>query len=101
VIDLQSYAVRTPGVVGQVVEDEAVVVLPERGAINVLNEVGARIWELADGSRRVVEIISTICEEYEVDAAQAEADALVFLGDLATRGVIMLVPTQEETTGAA
>ena len=35
-----------PGVVYQIVDGEAVVVLPQAGQIKVLNEVGTRIWSL-------------------------------------------------------
>jgi hypothetical protein len=87
-LTLESYPIPAPGVVGRVVEDEAVLVLPERGEVKVLNEVGARIWELANGQRPVSEIAASICEEYEVDLEVAAADTLEFLADLEFRGVI-------------
>lgn len=77
-----------PGVVGRVVDDEAILVLPEKGEVKVLNEVGARIWELADGSRSVREIAKLICKEYEVKQELAEADTLDFLQELEIRGAI-------------
>jgi hypothetical protein len=87
-LTLESYPIPAPGVVGRVVEDEAVLVLPERGEVKVLNEVGARIWELANGKRPVSEIAALICEQYEVDLEVAAADTLEFLADLESRGVI-------------
>jgi hypothetical protein len=87
-LTLESYPIPAPGVVGRVVEDEAVLVLPERGEVKVLNEVGARIWELADGQRPVSEIASLICQEYEVELEVATSDTLEFLVDLESRGVI-------------
>jgi hypothetical protein len=38
---------------GRRLEHEAVVVLPDKGEVKVLNEVGAQIWALADGTRSV------------------------------------------------
>jgi len=67
---------------------EAVVVVTARGKIDILNEVGARIWSMVDGRRSVREIAMAICEEYQVSATQAEADTLAFLEDLASRGAI-------------
>ena len=87
-LTLESYPIPAPGVVGRVVEDEAVLVLPERGEVKVLNEVGARIWELANGQHPVSAIAALICEEYEVDLEVAASDTLEFLADLESRGVI-------------
>lgn len=77
-----------PGVVARVVDDEAVLVLPEKGEVKVLNEVGARIWTLTNGTRSVKEIAAMICKEYEVEQALAEADTLDFLSELENRGAI-------------
>lgn len=85
---LDAVPAAVPGVVGRVVDDEAVLVLPEKGEVKVLNEVGARIWALTDGVRSVREISQLICEEYEVELEIAEADTLDFLRDLEDRSAI-------------
>lgn len=87
-LDLDTRPAPNPTVVGRVVEGEAVLVLPERGEVKVLNEVGARIWELVDGSRTVREIVDTICAEYDVEVAQAESDTLAFVAELESKGII-------------
>lgn len=69
---------------------EAVLVLPSRGRINVLNEIGARIWSLTDGTRTVQEVAAAICVDYDIDQATAEKDTLDFLEALLDRGVIRL-----------
>jgi hypothetical protein len=79
-----------PGVVGRVVDNEAVLVLPNLGKVKVLNEVGARIWALADGKRSLRQIAAQLCAEYQVEQAQAEADTLAFAAELANRGVLTL-----------
>ena len=78
------------GVVGRTVDDEAVLIHPEQGKIRVLNSVGARLWELADGRRSVAELAAVIAGEYEVSLAQAESDALRFCTDLVGRGLLTL-----------
>lgn len=87
---LDKYPIPSPGIVGRVVEHEAVLVLPDKGQVKVLNELGARIWELANGKRPVREIVQHICDEYAVDVDVAQADTLEFLNDLEARGVIRL-----------
>lgn len=78
-----------PSVVGRVVDGEAVLVLPDQGQVKVLNEVGARFWSLADGSRSIAQIAQAICTEYDVDPDQAEADALEFFTSLSDKGVVV------------
>lgn len=79
-----------PGVVGQVIEGEAVLVWPERGEVKVLNPVGARIWQLIDGRRTLGDIAAVICAEYAVEPAQAQADVLEFAAELERKGVVKL-----------
>jgi hypothetical protein len=73
---------------GRVVEREAVIVLPDKGEVKVLNEVGTQIWMLADGSRSVREIAATIAGAYDVSPAQAEADTVEFLQTLRDKALI-------------
>ena len=87
---IQMYPAPATGVIGQVVQHEAVLVLPSAGEVKVLNETGARIWALADGSRTVRDIASRLCADYDVDPAQAEQDALEFVDDLVQRRILIL-----------
>jgi hypothetical protein len=89
-LTLNSYPVPAEHVRGRRLEHEAVVVLPDRGQVKVLNEVGAQIWSLADGSHSVSEIIAAVCRAYDVPPAVAEADTLTFLAELQQKGLIIL-----------
>ncbi len=91
-IDLSTYPVPTPQAIGRVMEDEAVVVLADQGRVKVLNEVGARIWALADGTRTVEQILNTLCAEYAADRQEIEQDALAFLEALAAQGALHFSP---------
>jgi len=77
-----------PEIVARVLENEAVLVLPLRGQIKVLNELGARIWTLIDGVRSTGEIITTLCQEYDTTLETATSDTSEFLTQLAERGMI-------------
>ncbi len=89
-IHLESIPVMLPTVVGRIVDEEAVLVLPEQGQVKVLNPVGARIWTMIDGVRTIREIAALISQEYEVESAQAETDTIQFIRDLQERKVLTL-----------
>ena len=89
-LTLNSYPAPAEHVRGRRLEHEAVVVLPDQGQVKVLNEVGAHIWTLADGSRSVREISAAVCRAYDVPPAEAEADTLKFLTELQQKGLITL-----------
>ena len=89
-IDLSAYPIPSAQAVGRQLDGEAVVVLPEQGRVKVLNEVGARVWILADGSRTVADIIEMLAGEYAADPATIERDVLAFLTQLiAAEGVTL------------
>lgn len=70
------------------IEDTVFVMNPDTSELHSFNEVGRRIWELADGSRTVAAIADAIGEEFEVDAQTAQNDALEFLGELLSKDLI-------------
>ena len=95
-IGLDTFPVPAEDVVGRIIQNqpddslEAVLVLPSRGRINVLNEIGAHIWSLVDGTRTVMEIAEVICLDYDVDLVTAQNDTTEFLRELLERGAIKL-----------
>jgi hypothetical protein len=91
VIQRDLYPVHSPQVVGRVVGDEAVLVIPGKGEVKVLNEVGARLWSLADGQHTIAAMAAVISTEYETEPSQAEADALEFVEQLMQKGVLVLL----------
>lgn len=80
----------TSSVSSRTLDGEAVLVHREQKKIAVLNGVGARLWELADGQHSIAEIACVIADEYEVSLVKAESDALTFCRDLAGRGLLTL-----------
>lgn len=69
-------------------QGEVVVLNMARGTYHGLNGVGARVWELIKDPRTVQEVCSALVAEYDVDAAQCQADLLALFKDLAVRGLI-------------
>jgi hypothetical protein len=88
-LDRSKPLVRHPEVVGEVVDGEAVLLLPHTGSVVVLNEVGRTIWELLDGTRPLDEIVAQVVAEYEVGLAQAQSDTTGFLDSLLARGLVL------------
>lgn len=80
-----------PDIIGRVVDNEAVLVMPKEGKVKVLNEVGAAIWELVDGQRNISQITEEICKQFEIDHAIAERDTLNFISDLKEKKIIVSI----------
>ena len=68
-------------------DHELAVILPTANAVRVLNEVGARIWALADG-RSLAQILDVLVNEYDVERTQLRVDAEAFLSELESRGLL-------------
>ena len=77
-----------PGLGEQVIDGEAVIVNAQGGEILVLNQCGALIWQLLDGDHDVASIVSSIQDEFEVDAETAGRDVRDFLAALSERGAL-------------
>jgi hypothetical protein len=94
----EKYPVFHPQVAARIIDGEAVIVLPESGQVNVLNEVGSRIWELIDGTRNVGEITKIIVAEYDVTAEQAERDISDFIQELVDNKMLVLADEKAVAT---
>ncbi len=80
-------------IVSRKIAEETVLVpirqtLGEEPSIFTLNEVGARIWGLIDGTRSVREICDTIASEFDVNPSLAEQDLFKLLSQLREIGII-------------
>ncbi len=76
-------------VASRIFENEAVIVIPETGTINVLNEVGTRIWELLQsGPISTNELTSVIANEYSASRETIIADVIEFVNQLEENGIV-------------
>jgi hypothetical protein len=83
-----SRPLRRQDVLAQKAGDTLVLLTPDTGEYYTLNEVGARIWELVDGTVTVAEIAGVLAEEYEAPIEQIQADTLELLAELAAETFI-------------
>jgi hypothetical protein len=72
------------------VDDETVLLDLESGLYFSLNDVGARIWELCDGSRTVDDIVTVICDEYDAPRDVIAADVHELLDGLAGQQLLVI-----------
>jgi hypothetical protein len=87
-MDAQSRPRRRDGVLAQTAGDTVLLLTGDTGEYFTLNDVGGRIWELADGTRTVTDIAAVIGAEYEAPLDVIEADTLEVLGELAGEGLV-------------
>ncbi len=87
-IDKNTIPKQDADIISRIVDNEAVLVMPQKGKVKVLNEVGAAIWELVDGKRSIFQITNEVCEQFNIDFATAEEDTLKFIADLTEKGLI-------------
>ncbi len=83
-----SYVNRSDKAVYRVLDNEAMIVNPGGNKMSVLNSVGSRIWEMADGEIAIREIARAVHEEFNITYEQALTDAIEFLEELSGKGLI-------------
>ena len=72
----------------RIIEEEGVLVDPDRSEVIHLNEVAAVIWKLIDGKRTAAEIIGGVREEFDIDEGTARKDVEEFLAQLIEAGAV-------------
>jgi hypothetical protein len=70
------------------VDGEAVVVRQRAAEVLVMNEVAARLLDLADGRATVGAWVDALAGEYDVDRESLQRDVLAFAAELAAEGML-------------
>ena len=86
---LESRPTKEAHVLARQAADTLVLLNPANGEYYTLDDVGARIWELCDGTRSISEIAVTLCKEYNASPEAVEADALELLTDLSSERLVV------------
>jgi hypothetical protein len=73
----------------RVIDGKAVVITIDHNQLHVLNAVGTRVWELADG-RPLSAIVDDIVREFEVERERAALDVCAFAERLVTVGAAQI-----------
>ena len=72
------------------VDGEMVILDLSENAYFGLNEVGTLIWQSLQSGMALQEIASKITEEYEVESDEASRDLLNVLGELQSKGMVLV-----------
>lgn len=96
---LDSCLCRSDELVWRMIDGEAVILTADGHAIHTLNKVGSAIWELADGTRTIKEIISLIRERFDVSPEVAQGDVLEFATKLADKKILQITNTETKAEG--
>lgn len=83
---------RQEGVLAQEAQGQTVLLRLGDGGYYALDDVGATIWELCDGTRAVAEIVAMLCEQFDAPEATVRADVLEFVGDLRREQLLVVDP---------
>ena len=73
---------RQDAVIAQEVDGQTILLRVDDGGYYAIDEVGAAVWELCDGVRRLGEIVTTLSAEYDAPEATIRADVVEFVQDL-------------------
>ncbi len=91
---LDSYLNRSNELVWRLVDGDVVILTADGREIHTLNNAGSAIWELSDGTRTIGEIISLICERFDVSSEVAQADVLEFAEQLVDKNVLQITDVE-------
>ena len=89
-ISSDSYPCRSDELAWRVIDGEVVILTIDGSEIHTLNKVGSAIWELADGTRTLEDVVSLICERFEVSFDVAHADVLKFAQQLEAKKMLQI-----------
>lgn len=67
------------------------------GRMVMLNETGTVLWAYLDRPRSLSELADKLCEDFEVDGAEAARDCRAFVEQLGARGLVRLCPASPAT----
>ncbi len=83
---------RQDGVLVQEAHGQTVLLRLDDGGYYALDEVGAAVWELCDGSRGIDELVDALCAEFDAPPEIVRADVLEFVDDLRRERLLTLEP---------
>jgi hypothetical protein len=101
-----TYIARSSAIASRVLAGETMVMSVVDSTFFTLNEVASTIWRAADGTTPLHEIVARdVCQEFEVPAEEALADAHEFVQKLSIHGILQvsdkpIVSTAPTSAGA-
>jgi hypothetical protein len=94
------YIARSSAIAARALAGEMMVMNSADSTFFTLNEVATAIFQAADGHTPLRQIVrERICEQFDVDPEQAQADAEQFVTELSSHGILLVSnqPLAQET----
>ena len=89
--DNSIYITRSSAIAARALAGEMMIMNSTDSTFFTLNEVATAIFQAADGRTPLREIVrDQICEQFEVDPEQAQADAEQFVTELSSHGILLV-----------
>ena len=83
------YIARSTAVAARTLDGEMMIMSAKDSTLFTLNPVGTIIWQSADGTTPLDEIVvKKVCAEFEIDPADALKDAESFVNELSSHGIL-------------
>lgn len=76
--------------------EDAVLLHVQRGDYYSLNRVGARLWLLTDGSKKISDLAAEITQEFDISPEEAEKDIIELAEQLAKEGLVKVGETSQD-----
>ena len=87
----ETYIARSSAIAARMLAGEMMVMNSADSTFFTLNEVATAIWQAADGHTPLSQIVrDDICEKFDVDVEQAQADAERFVAELSSHGILLV-----------
>lgn len=87
----ETYIARSSAIAARQLAGEMMVMNSMDSTFFTLNPVATAIWQGADGRTPLREIVRTrVCEEFDIDPDQAQADAEQFVSELSQHGILLV-----------
>lgn len=85
------YIARSSALAARALAGEMMVMNSADSTFFTMNEVATVIWKAADGHTPLREIVrQRVCEQFDVDPEQAQADAEQFVAELSDHGILLV-----------
>ncbi len=86
-----TYIARSSTIAARALAGEMMVMNSADSTFFTLNEVATAIFQAADGRTPLREIVrDRICQQFDIDPEQAQADAEQFVADLSSHGILLV-----------
>jgi hypothetical protein len=85
------YIERSSSIAARALAGEMMVMNSADSTFFTLNEVATAIFQAADGHTPLREIVrNQVCEQFDIDPEQAQADAEQFVAELSGHGILLV-----------